>query len=311
MLTRVGGLSLYGEGRVKRAVSISLGNSARDKKVTVRFGGETIEIERIGTDGDVEKARRLYLDLDGKVDAFGVGGVDLYLRLDEREYPLRAALKLVAGVSKTPLCDGRGLKHTLERRVFALARPQLGEVHFGQAFVPVAIDRLGLAEAASGVSDRIVLGDLMVALGVPIPIYGIPTFKRLARIMLPVVSYFPMSMIFYGSGGSEQKPKYTKYFAGSDLLAGDFLFMRKYMPEDLSGKTVVTNTTTEDNIELLRQRGVKTVITTTPRYEGRSFGTNMLEAALTAYAGKGRRLTDEELNGLIEELGLRPSVVRM
>jgi len=37
----------------------------------------------------------------------------------------------------------------------------------------------------------------------------------------------------------------------------------------------------------------------------------MLEAALTAYAGKGRWLTDAELNGLIEEVGVRPGVVRM
>ena len=72
---------------------------------------------------------------------------------------------------------------------------------------------------------------------------------------------------------------------------------------------MVTNTTTEDNIELLKERGVKTVITTTPRYDGRSFGTNMLEAALTAYAGKRRRLTDEELNELIDELGLKPAVM--
>jgi hypothetical protein len=274
-------------------------------------GGEEILVERIGTDGDVARARQMYLDLDGKVDAFGVGGVDLYLRLDQREYPLRAALKLVEGVTKTPLCDGRGLKHTLERRVFELAKPQLGALRFEQAFVPVAADRLGLAEAASEVSERVVFGDLMVALGVPIPVYGIPAFKRLARIMLPIVSYFPMSMIFYGSSGSEQKPKYTRYFNDSDLIAGDFLFMRKYMPERMDKKTIVTNTTTEENIELLRSRGVKTVITTTPRYEGRSFGTNMLEAALTAYAGKGRRLADGELNELIDGLGLKPTVMRL
>jgi hypothetical protein len=91
----------------------------------------------------------------------------------------------------------------------------------------------------------------------------------------------------------------------SDLIAG---FMRKYMPARLDGKTVVTNTTTEDNIALLKERGVKTVITTTPRYDGRSFGTNMMEAALTAYAGKGRRLSDKELNRLIDELELKPSV---
>lgn len=296
---------------MKRAVSISLGSSKRDKKVVVNFNGEEIQVERVGTDGDIAKAHQMYLDLDGKVDAFGVGGVDLYLRLDKREYPLRAALRLVSGVTRTPLCDGRGLKHTLERRVFELAKPQLGEVQFKQAFIPVAVDRLGLAEAVSEVAERTVFGDLMVALGVPIPIYGIPAFKRVARVLLPIVSYFPMNMIFYGSGGAEKEPKYVKYFEISDLIAGDFLFMRKYMPKNLSGKTVVTNTTTEDNIELLRERGVKTVITTTPRYEGRSFGTNMLEAALTAYAGKGRRLSDEELNGLIDELGLKPTVINL
>jgi len=296
---------------MKRAVSISLGSSKRNKSVTIRLKGEEILVERVGLDGDVAKARQMYLDLDGKVDAFGVGGVDLYLRLDEREYPLHAALKMVEGVTKTPLCDGRGLKHTLERRVFELARPQLGEIHFKQAFVPVAVDRLGLAQAVAEVADQTIFGDLMVALGVPLPVYGIPAFKRVARVMLPIVSHFPMSMLFYGSDGAEKEPKYTKYFEESDLIAGDFLFMRKYMPARLDGKTVVTNTTTEDNIETLRQRGVKTVITSTPRYDGRSFGTNMMEAALTAYAGKGRRLSDEELNELIDELGLRPEVMML
>jgi hypothetical protein len=297
---------------MKRAVSISLGSSKRDKSVIIRFNGEEILVERIGMDGNIDRAHQMYLDLDGKVDAFGVGGVDLYLRLDKREYPLRAALKLVEGVKSTPLVDGRGLKHTLERRVFELAQNDLEEIpHFEQGFVPVAIDRIGLAQAVAEVTDRIVLGDLMVALGVPLPIYGIQAFKRVARFMLPMVSWFPMSMIFYGSDGAEQEPKYTKYFEASDLLAGDFLFMRKYMPLDISGKTIITNTTTDDNIELLRQRGARMVITTTPRYEGRSFGTNMLEAALTAYAGKGRPLSDAELNMLIDELKLKPTVIRM
>lgn len=297
---------------MKHAVSISLGSSKRDKRVTIRLKEEDILVERIGTDGDIERAHQMYLDLDGKVDAFGVGGVDLYLRLDGREYPLRAALKLVQGVKHTPLVDGRGLKHTLERRVFELAKKELGETpRFEQAFVPVAIDRIGLAQAAAEVCNRIVLGDLMVALGVPLPIYGIPAFKRVARGMLPLVSWFPMRMIFYGSDGAEQEPKYVKYFEGSDLLAGDFLFLRKYMPEDITGKTIITNTTTDDNIELLRQRGAKMVITTTPRYEGRSFGTNMLEAALTAYARHNRPLSDSELNQLIDELELKPTVIRM
>jgi hypothetical protein len=104
----------------------------------------------------------------------GIGGVDLYLRLDERVYPLRAALKLVSDVKQTPVVDGRGLKHTLERRIFELAEPfRENPPRYRQAFIPVAIDRLGLAAAVEGVSDRIILGDLMVGLGIPIPVKGI------------------------------------------------------------------------------------------------------------------------------------------
>ena len=294
---------------MKRAVSVSLGSSARDKQVTITLKDEQVRVERIGTDGDVEASRRLFAELDGVVDALGVGGVDLYLRLKGREYPLRAALKLVQDVHQTPVVDGRGLKHTLERRVFELAAPQIGDVpRFRNAFVPVAADRLGLAEAMADVADEVIIGDLMVALEIPIPIRGIPSYHRLARVLFPLVSHFPMSLLFYGSGGDEHEPKYQRYWEEADLIAGDFLFMRKYVPDDLSGKTVVTNTTTAENREFLRERGVSMVITTTPRYEGRSFGTNMMEAALTAYAGKGRPLTDSELNALIDELDLRPSV---
>lgn len=294
---------------MKRAVSVSMGSSARDKRVVITLKDEPIRVERIGTDGDAEEARRLFSELDGKVDALGVGGVDLYLRLYGREYPLRAALKLVQDVHRTPVVDGRGLKHTLERRVFELAAPELGGMpHFRNGFVPVAVDRPGLAEAVTDVADEVVFGDLMFALDIPIALRGLAQYRKVARILLPIVSYFPMSLLFYGSSGEEPAPKYERYWNEADLIAGDFLFMRKYMPDDLTGKTVITNTTTAENVEFLRERGARQVITTTPRYEGRSFGTNMMEAALTAYAGKGRPLSDAELNGLIDELDLRPSV---
>ncbi|MFL7791221.1 MAG: quinate 5-dehydrogenase [Anaerolineae bacterium] len=294
---------------MKRAVSVSLGSSTRDKRVVVNLGDEQIVVERIGTDGDVEKAHRLFTELDGQVDALGVGGVDLYLRFQGREYPLHAALKLVKDVHQTPVVDGRGLKHTLERRVFELAVEALGGVpHFHCGFVPLAVDRQGLAEAVAEVCDSMIFGDLMVALDIPIALRSVGSYRLVARVMLPFVSHFPMSLIFYGSGGYEPEPKYERYWREADLIASDFLFMLKHMPEDMSGKTIVTNTTTAENIELLRERGVKMVITTTPRYEGRSFGTNMTEAMLTAYAGKGRPLTDAELNALIDELGLRPTV---
>jgi len=79
----------------------------------------------------------------------------------------------------------------------------------------------------------------------------------------------------------------------------------------LDGKIIVTNTTTLEDVELLRQRGLQTLVTTTPRLEGRSFGTNVIEAALTAIAGKGRALTPDEIAAMLSPDDLKPSVMEL
>ncbi|RME84434.1 MAG: quinate 5-dehydrogenase [Caldilineae bacterium] len=298
---------------MKRVVSVSLGSSSRDKKVVLTLDGEEISLERIGVDGDEEKARRLFAELDGKVDALGVGGVELNLRVAGRVYKLSSGHSLVRDVKTTPAIDGAGLKHTLERRVFELAAAELGGMpHYRSAFVTLGIDRFGMAQAIAEVSDRVVFGDLMFALGIPIPVNSIGQLIFLGRLLLPILRHLPISML-YPTGESQEviEPKYQKYWDQAELIGGDFLYIRKHMPDDLSGKTIVTNTTTERDVELLRERNLRWLITTTPRYEGRSFGTNMMEAALTAYAGKGRALTDAELNELIDRLNIRPSVQRL
>ncbi len=298
---------------MKRAVSVSLGSSKRNKKVIITFDGEPIQVERIGVDGDAQKARQLFAQLDGQVDALGVGGVELYLRLGEREYPLRSGLGLIRDVHRTPAVDGRGLKHTLERRVFELAAPQLGGMpHYARAFFTLGVDRFGMAQAVAEVADEVIFGDLMFALGLPIPVKGLHNLERLGRLLLPVLGKLPISMV-YPTGESQEtiEPKYEKYWAWAELIAGDFLYIRKHLPSDLSGKDILTNTTTAEDVALLKDRGVRWLITTTPRYEGRSFGTNMMEAALTAYAGKGRALTQAELNELIDRLHIRPHVERL
>lgn len=59
--------------KMKRIVSISLGSSKRNHQVTVSFGDETFNLERVGTDGNKAKAIELLHQLSGKVDAFGLG----------------------------------------------------------------------------------------------------------------------------------------------------------------------------------------------------------------------------------------------
>ncbi len=45
--------------------------------------------------------------------------------------------------------------------------------------------------------------------------------------------------------------------------------------------------------------------------DGRSFGTNMMEAALVAISGKGRPLTDAEMQDMLAQLHYTPSIVKL
>ena len=54
--------------------------------------------------------------------------------------------------------------------------------------------------------------------------------------------------------------------------------------------------------------GVKYLVTTSPVMDGRSFGANMLEAALVAVSGKGRVLKNEELKELLDELSIESQI---
>ena len=61
-------------------------------------------------------------DLDGKVDAFGLGGIDRYIYAVDRRYEFHDARRIVQAARKTPIVDGSGLKNTLERRVISTWR---------------------------------------------------------------------------------------------------------------------------------------------------------------------------------------------
>lgn len=298
---------------MKHVVSISLGSSSRDKKVELKLGNQTILLERIGCDGNEKKARALFAEMDGKVDAFGVGGVELYVRVAQKRYPLRSGINLVKDVRRTPCTDGGGLKQVLEGNVFQAARPHLDHpLTPRRAMMPLAVDRYGMAESLHKAGFDLVFCDLMFALGLPIPIKGLKQLRLAASVLAPVVGLAPISML-YPTGQSQDVniPKYQKWFNYGPVIAGDFLYIRRHMPVDLTGKVIITNTTTPGDIDFLQGRGVSYLVTTTPRIDGRSFGTNVLEAALIAYAGHGRALTDTELAGLVKDLGLQPSVQRL
>jgi hypothetical protein len=297
---------------MKRAVSISIGSSKRNKAVEVELLGEMVSIERIGTDGDMEAAALKYKELDGKVDAFGVGGADLGALVDGKWYPLYSVKPMVRFVEKTPLVDGGGLKNTLENKAAAFLEEHIAEYLNQQGrkvLVTVGVDRWGLSRCFAEAGYETVFGDLMFGLDIPIAIHKLSQLKTLAGLLMPVAGRLPFEWL-YPTGEKQEKrtPKWGKYYDWATVIAGDCHYIKRFMPEDLAGKVIVTNTTTPEDVALFKKSGVKYLVTTTPVLEGRSFGTNMMEAALVAVSGKNRPLTWDEYSEMLDKLGFEPQL---
>lgn len=297
---------------MKRAVSISIGSSKRNKAVEATLLGEKVSIERIGTDGDMEAAALKYKELDGKVDAFGVGGADLSALVDGKSYPFYSVRPMVRFVKKTPLVDGGGLKNTVENKAAKFLDAKIGDyinARGRKVLITVGVDRWGLSKSFADAGYETIFGDLMFGLEIPIAIHKVSQIKTLAALLMPIAGRLPFAWV-YPTGEKQEKrtPKWEKYYQWATVIAGDCHYIKRFMPDNLQGKVIVTNTTTPEDVETFRKAGVKYLVTTTPVLDGRSFGTNMMEAALVAVSGKGRPLTWPELSEMLDKLGFEPQL---
>ena len=297
---------------MKKIVSVSLGSSTRDHHVDVEWLGERFDISRIGFDGSLDRAIAKLHELDGTVDAIGLGGIDVYLYAGAKRYALRDGLRMLDAVKQTPVVDCSGLKNTLERETVRRLQSE-GILDFrGLPVLMVsALDRFGMAQALVEAGAQVTFGDFIFALGIDKPVTSLHEFEALAEKYLPDACKLPFQF-FYPTGKKQEKPpepKFQRYYADAKVIAGDFHFIRQHMPDDLRGKTILTNTVTQTNVEELRDRGAARLVTSTPNLGGRSFGTNVMEAALLALLGKRwQDVTEGDYLRLLHELNFAPRV---
>lgn len=296
---------------MKKVLSISIGSSKRDHTTTAEFLGVPFELSRVGTDGDLERALQLYRQHDGQVDAFGVGGAEFYLLVNGRRYYFRDARRIRQAVKMSKIGDGNGVKHVLGRNAVAALEAWGIPLKGKKALKTNAVDRYGLARALVDFGCDVTFGDFVFALGLPIPVRSLRTVHLLAALILPWLTRLPYRWFYPLGEEQEREPslKFARFYEEAKIIAGDFLQIRDYMPPNLSDKIIVTNTTTTHDVEELQKRGLHILVTSTPRLEGRSFGTNVMEAMMLALMDKPQsEVTPEDFVDLIERIPLRPNI---
>jgi hypothetical protein len=297
---------------VKRVVSVSLGSSKRDKVHETEVLGVQFRIERRGTDGDRARFKALMEELDGQVDALGVGGADIWLVVGEQHYAFQEVVRLVSGVKRTPVVDGSGLKHTLEREAIErLGRDGTVDWASERVLLVSAVDRFGMAQALDRLCPNVVYGDILFGLGLPVPIRSYRQVRTIASILLPVVTRLPIQW-FYPTGEKQEQrtPKHSRYFDEATVIAGDWHYIRRYAPDAMPGKTVITQTLRKADLDWLRSTGVSRAITTTPVMGGETFATNVMEGVLLTLIGKPYgQVTEQDYLEKLEALAWAPSVL--
>lgn len=295
---------------MKRIVSVSLGSSKRNHKAEAEILGEKVIIERIGTDGDYNKVISIIKELDGKVDAFGMGGIDLNLRWADKSYTIKDAIPIKESAKLSPIVDGSGLKNTLERRTVRYINDNIMPLKDKKVLMTSATDRYGMAEAFYSIGADITFGDFIFALNIPVPIKSYRLFSMLAEVILPIAVRMPFEKLYpTGTKQDTITTKHQKYYNEAEIIGGDYLFIKKYMPKNMKDKVIVTNTVTQSDVEDLKKRGVSMLITTTPEFNGRSFGTNVIEALIVSLLNKNvEDITIKDYEDMLDRLNFIPRV---
>jgi hypothetical protein len=304
-------MEMIGNDRMKNVVSVSLGSEAGDFVREIEAAGIPVRLSREGTNGDIERAQRRIQELDGTVDAIGLGGIDIYLSVGGKQFVIGDGQRLAEAATRTPIVDGSGLKNTLERRVVRQLAAQGLVTPDSKVLMVSALDRFGMAEAFVELGCPCVFGDLIFNIGLDFPLKTLAEIEDLAEKYRSRLLTVPFHMLYPTGAAQDQAqadPRYAKYYEAADIIAGDGHLILRHLPERLTGKGVVTNTTRPKSIARLAAAGIDWVMTTTPEMDGVSGGTNVMEAVLVALIGKPTAaITPADYEGWIERLGWRGS----
>ena len=298
---------------MKYAVSVSLGSSSGDFVREIVLDGQLVYLTREGTNGDMDRARQRLRELDGTVDALGLGGIDISLSVGGEQFFIGDGVRLAEAAHKTPVVDGSGLKNTLERRVVRELAASGRITPSSNVLMVSALDRFGMAEAFVELGCPLVFGDLIFNIGLDYPLTTLPEIKDLAKKYRSRLLSMPFQQL-YPTGASQDTtnadPRYAKYYDAADVIAGDGHLILRHLPPTLSpGKGVVTNTTRPKSLARLAAAGISWVATTTPEMDGLSGGTNLMEAALVAVIGLPlSEITPSVYDEWIERLGWHGAV---
>lgn len=227
------------------------------------FLGQEVHIKRVGCSGDVELARDLIKQHDGKLDAIGLEGLPSELQLGNASRIHSVGAELLAAAQHTPVVNGSGIRAGLERWGIILAdRAEPGIFSRKRILMVPGLNHAGMVHALSQHSRDLRFADPVVYFAMPdFPGVGSRlTLDQAAPLTLDQLKDAPFRRIT-PQPGEPGSPRAAEPFLWADVLAGDIGAIRRYAPDRLDRKTVVVLSASEVDLADLKARGVSIAVT--------------------------------------------------
>jgi predicted amino acid dehydrogenase len=300
----------------KEIVSISLGPSSRDYELTTRLFDNEFHVQRFGTDGDVRRARELVGQFDGRSHAIGLGAMNLTFRVGSRTYNHDQIQYVASAAQSTPVVDGVHLKSTWDRWAMAQIAQEHGQLlRHKRALVVSGVARYGMARVLGSYTDTLLFGDPVFQLNLPFFLSSFHQLEWYAAQVLPVLCRASYGRFFpTGADPELRTPRGERGFSQAQIIAGDFAYIQRFAPDNLQGKTIITDSLTVQDTEDLRGRGVESLITMTPPLgqEDLCVGSDVLEAIFVSVMDRPlAEISEDDFLNLVSRSELEPRLTML
>lgn len=297
---------------MKRCLVVHLG--FKDDDFVAELGDRRAEVLWRACGRNLDRARALIREYDGRVDAIGLDGIPMDLELGDAHRRYHIGQELAAVATKTPVVDGSGVRPGLERWSVVLAdRAEPGIFSQKRVLMVPGINHVGLANALGRLTPRIHYYDPEVFFGLPdIPPVGSPeTLGTADAPTLEALKDAPLDRISPPAEAGAHRA--TPHFLWADVIAGDAATIRHFAPSDLRKKTVAVPCATEEDVADFRIRGASILVTLMPSLKDAGsvarHSAAVIEAVLVAARDDPTQpLTEDSYLNLMAEISWSPAI---
>ena len=298
---------------MKKIISVSLGDSSLDSHFRTRFLGESFQVSRVGTDGDVKRAVQFIREAREDADVIGLGRVHEHYTVGTDTFIRPETRKLERIADSTPVTTGARLREIVQEWTLRTAQAELGNI-FNNARVLFLSGTLNyrLASVMAEFTDNLSFADPIAQFGLPNLLHSLGALELYASGTHPILRF---------QGGKSVLASVTpmrflnhmvlrRAVKDAHVVVAPYEQLEHYDSEELAGKTVVTSTVSDSRLEALGEKGVRLVLDCSIQPFKHTVGLNVVEAMVMAALDKGAEaVTHDDYLEIFTDLELKPRIL--